>query len=630
MNKDLIAPLTQASLAEDLAAPLNLNYQDIYFNAQSPIEESQFVFIKGTQLNERLMQTRGLFQILEIGFGTGLNFLLACRTFIQNNDKTFSNTVDPKNRPTLHYVSIEKHPIPKSAFRSLLSKLISTEALASPKLHNISHRIMTHYPPPIPGTYQILFPNMNISLTLLWRDALSAISNLYGTVDAFFLDGFAPNKNPDLWTTDIFQHLARLAAPNATLATFTAASQVRKGLEKTGFNIQKIKGFGHKREMITGTFPHQTRPPTSSLTSCKNIHVIGAGIAGCTTAYRLASAGYQVTLFDAAHKIAAKASGNPMAALQTPLSIFNSDFNEFQHTSAYFAVSNLDILAANLTNQSSSLFQHTGMIHFPCNTREIKRLEKIKDAPLWPEEWQCYVTQSEASDLAKCRVTSDGLFYPKALTVKAEALCQALSQHPNIQLQLNTPLNTFDNNALTILCTAYGTQSLLPQHPLNLIPIRGQLTQLPKTSLTETLNTILSGQSYLLPCEASHTHHTLGATYQPNIAHEHLLIEDHAENLKKLAQLTPEIALAFSDTDYRTFQGRAGVRTQSRDYFPLVGSIQQNCLINCGLGSRGYTHAWLCAEIIYRHIQSPNYLMPKTLMNALKADRFTNSPAEKQ
>ena len=630
--EDFISPLTPAALVPDSELPRSQQYQDVYFNPSAPIAESQFVFIENTQLNERFHKSRGPYRILETGFGTGLNFLLACRTFL-STQASFS----PSAQSHLHFVSVEKHPLPHATFTAQVDRFLREPTLKTPSLADIGQRLTQQYPPLIPGTYRLVWPEHRITLTLLWQDALEALKHFSGTIDTFFLDGFAPSKNPDLWSEAVFLQLARVANPEANFATFTSAGHVRRGLASVGFSVAKRPGFQHKREMLVGKISKTDATPPLFKTPLKQapkITIVGAGISGCATAHRLATAGYYVTLIDTAPQVAAKASGNSKAALQTPLTLFKSTFNEFQHSSAYFSTSNIHALAPTQVPLAT-----TGVIQLPGNPREKKRFAKIQQHKLWPDDWEQIVDAESASHIANTQIDSSGLYYPRALLIPAAELCQALAQHPNIELILNRSFSltantealessTLKNSDITILCTAFHTQQLLPEMALHLKPIRGQITELPCTPESAALTTILSGKNYLLPkTSPQETSQILGATYHLNNSDDTYLPEENTENLAKLYDLSPKIARAYAQIDPTTLQGRAAVRTQSRDYLPLVGPIEPlgfkgGLLVNCGLGSRGFTHAWICADILLSYLEGTPFAISESLRKAIHPERF--------
>ncbi|MEE4465391.1 FAD-dependent oxidoreductase, partial [Azotobacter chroococcum] len=178
-----------------------------------------------------------------------------------------------------------------------------------------------------PGFQRFVFADGRVVLTLLVGDVLERLPELDARIDAWFLDGFAPAKNPEMWTPALFAELARLSAPGASLATFTSAGFVRRGLNAAGFAMQRVKGFGQKREMLAGRFegtpqeaakPWFARPPRPA--GPREALVIGAGLAGCAAAASLARRGWQVTLLERRAAVAEETSGNPQGVLYLKLS----------------------------------------------------------------------------------------------------------------------------------------------------------------------------------------------------------------------------------------------------------------------------------------------------------------------
>lgn len=236
-NDDRIIP---ARLDTTSATPISCDFDDIYFSPDDGVAESQYHFIDGNrlesrwqQLNQRPHQTT--FTIAETGFGTGLNALLSIELWQQ--------TV--RTSHILHYITIEKHPISVDALATIYTKN---------HWHNrITEQLLANYPPLRRGRYQLAFGE-NIRLTLLFDDAVHALNYHDFVADAWFLDGFAPAKNPSMWSAALFQQMALHSQPQTTFATFTAASAVRKGLMQAGFTVEKSKGFGRKRERLIGHY----------------------------------------------------------------------------------------------------------------------------------------------------------------------------------------------------------------------------------------------------------------------------------------------------------------------------------------------------------------------------------------
>ncbi len=235
----------EESEAMAVSPPLkSARYDDIYFSAQGGLAEKDYIFVGGNGLPDR-WAGRQAFTICETGFGTGLSFLAAWRAF--------SRTAQAGQR--LDYIGIEKDPLAASEILSALGGW--REEIGS----GIFDGFLENYPLRTPGYHRILFSEYGggrdgacVSLTLIFADVNEVLPDLDvpGGVDAWFLDGFTPAKNPEMWSAVLFSEMARLSAPAARCATFTVAGVVRRGLESAGFRIEKRPGFGHKNEMLTG------------------------------------------------------------------------------------------------------------------------------------------------------------------------------------------------------------------------------------------------------------------------------------------------------------------------------------------------------------------------------------------
>lgn len=209
-------------------------YDDIYFNAEDGIGESRYVFIEGAGIPE-IWHGKPHFHITELGFGTGLNFLLTADAWQQ--------TTAPDAHLT--YVGIDLHPLPRAELEKIYPHW--------PELDSTGKALSNVYPDTDAGAH-ICYPAENITLMLLWGEAVEMLRTIRRKQNLFFLDGFAPQKNPAMWRDEIYPELARIAAPGAVVTTFTAAGMVKRGLEQNHFTVTKTKGFGHKRERITAKY----------------------------------------------------------------------------------------------------------------------------------------------------------------------------------------------------------------------------------------------------------------------------------------------------------------------------------------------------------------------------------------
>jgi tRNA 5-methylaminomethyl-2-thiouridine biosynthesis bifunctional protein len=220
-----------------LARPYSLDFNDVYFNSEDGLQETEYVFIAHNQLKKRFAALQNsTFTIIETGFGTGLNFLAVAAHWL---------ALAPLSA-TLHYISIEKYPLNLDDLRRAHETW--------PQFAVISHEFLQQYANLKDGHNQISMSGSHIDIGLQVDDILTALPKISQIADAWILDGFAPAKNVDMWSDEVFSHLARLSKSDTTFATFTSAGKVRRGLANAGFKVEKHAGFGKKREMLSGNF----------------------------------------------------------------------------------------------------------------------------------------------------------------------------------------------------------------------------------------------------------------------------------------------------------------------------------------------------------------------------------------
>lgn len=235
----------------DQSEPFSPLFEDVYFNTDEGVNESLYVFIQGNRLEQRWQDCLSpSFTIAETGFGTGLNFLITCLEF-----QRFKNKYPNSPLKQLNFCSFEKYPLTVTDLKIALARW--------PLLNEFITPLLEQYPQPIAGCHHINIEPSNIYLDLWFGDVIDNLPLLVNaqnrSVDCWYLDGFAPSKNPDMWSKQLFQKIADSCKPDATIATFTAAGFVRRGLIDVGFNMQKRAGYGKKREMIVGQFMHSQR-----------------------------------------------------------------------------------------------------------------------------------------------------------------------------------------------------------------------------------------------------------------------------------------------------------------------------------------------------------------------------------
>ncbi|MDF7670186.1 tRNA (5-methylaminomethyl-2-thiouridine)(34)-methyltransferase MnmD [Orbaceae bacterium ESL0721] len=243
--------------------PRSRYFDDVYFNSDGGIAESEYVFVEGNRLYDRfLTHPRETFIIAETGFGTGLNFLLVWQLFL-----SFKAAHPTHILQKLQFYSVEKYPLPKEDLIDIYAQF----TLEDDPILTFVTQLQQNW-----GADQFKFGDVAVEilfndvtqfphflshkLTVLDKSTISHNStsaNNSGTkqdnkIDAWFFDGFSPTKNPDMWSATLFKACYQLTHLEGTFATFSAASAVRRNLEEAGFVVTKRKGYGVKREMLIG------------------------------------------------------------------------------------------------------------------------------------------------------------------------------------------------------------------------------------------------------------------------------------------------------------------------------------------------------------------------------------------
>lgn len=597
--------------------PVSSSYDDVYFSRNSGIDEALYVFMEQNGLPLRWKDLSGnSFTIGETGFGTGLNFLVAAKTWLEQTSKG-----------TLHFVSVEKFPLSRSDLQRALT--LWTEF--SNDKFDLTEDLLQQYPPAVPGIHRIKLANNRIVLTLMYGDAKKMFASLQGSdhplfkrtgnpiFNAWFLDGFAPEKNPEMWTDELFQTIADLSQSDTTFSTFTSAEIVRRGLNNVGFEVEKTPGFVHKRDMLRGkisssmnkpmttktspqdwqpaTFNSPHQPPWYLSPNNKNAPetaiVIGGGIAGCSTAHALAERGISVTLIERHKKVGQEGSGNPQGILYPKLSTGNSTLARFGlmallNASRYYR----DFLDQHLSSDSEeieqAMGQRCGVLVLPESEKDKQQFDQI--AQLFPQELVQLLEGDQLHQTAGLPLEStSGLFYPQLGWINPPAACQLLSKHPLINVQTaeveeiihhNSHWQALDKNgallstALTmIIACGFDSNRFSQTNHFPLKKIRGQITSLPATTQSEELQTVLCGEGYIAPAVSGS--HTLGATYNFDEASTKVRTKDHHINLEQLTKTDQGMANTFcgtlTDPLVKTLSGRAAFRCTIPDYLPIAG-----------------------------------------------------------
>lgn len=654
MKQYAIQPATLEFNAE--GTPVSRDFDDVYFSNDNGLEETRYVFLGGNRLAERFpVHSHPLFIVAESGFGTGLNFLTLWQAF-----DGFRSEHPQATLQRLHFVSFEKFPLTREDL-----------ALAHqhwPELPPWAEQLQAQWPQPLPGCHRLLLDQGRVTLDLWFGDINELIGQLDATlnqkVDAWFLDGFAPAKNPDMWTQNLFNAMARLARPGATLATFTSAGFVRRGLQEAGFTMQKRKGFGRKREMLCGMMQHPLTPTLStpwfyrSGSEKRETAIVGGGIASALLSLALLRRGWQVTLYCADDNLAGGASGNRQGALYPLLSKHDAAINRFFPTAFTFARRLYDALPVS--------FDHDwcGVTQLGWDEKSQQKIAQMLSLAL-PDGLASALNAEEVEQAVGVITHCGGITYPAG-----GWLCPAQLTRAVLALATEQGLQTRFRYTLTSLVTqeshwqlhfasgetaSHDTVVLANGHQINrfdqtrslpVYAVSGQVSHIPTTPALSALRQVLCYDGYLTPQNPHNHQHCIGASYHRGDESAIWRAEDQYQNRQRLLDCFPDADWA-KEVDVSDNSARCGVRCATRDHLPMVGNVPDyqatlthyadlanhktsaapapvyDGLFMLGaLGSRGLCSAPLCAEILAAQMSNEPIPLDASTLAALNPNRL--------
>ncbi|MEX2130671.1 MAG: bifunctional tRNA (5-methylaminomethyl-2-thiouridine)(34)-methyltransferase MnmD/FAD-dependent 5-carboxymethylaminomethyl-2-thiouridine(34) oxidoreductase MnmC [Pseudohongiellaceae bacterium] len=566
--------------------PFSEQYGDIYFSADGGLEESRHVFLRGNELPARFQQVADqTFTVGELGFGSGLNFLLCWQLWNQLATSAAS----------LHYLAFEKHPLDHASLTRVLDQW--------PELLPYRSALLAGYPDHTPGLHRLQL-DPHITLDLYYGSAEDLLaehqSNILAPVDCWFLDGFSPARNPDMWSVRLLRQLAIVSARGTTLSSYSVAGEFRRNLELCGFQVRKQPGFGSKREMLSARFnPTPDSAPVAvqdnqaelpevhpwfklspSSIDKKQAAVIGAGLAGCAVACSLARRGWRVLVFDSGNTIASGASGNHQAVLHLRVARNNFPASRFHLLAYLYASRQYDFFQStrdigwqrcgvlsldpgqesgnDSTSESLSSFYETAVLQH-INARQAALRSGISIPP------------------------SGGYWFSHGGWLQPPGLCTTYLDQPGIALSLGTAVDQLQRDSgcwigmandrtifesdVVVLANGYDATRYGQTAEIPLMPVSGQITLLQKTRQSESLNCVIAGEKYL--CPALGDMHTIGASYNPGANSTASDPQDDEENLSLLSAQLP--GLGFSRM--ATAGSRAAVRCTVPDQLPVAGPV---------------------------------------------------------
>ena len=518
---------------------------------------------------------------------------------------------------------------------------------------------------------------------MLIDDATQALTNLYPAlkpphhgcpnkaihyrplVDIWYLDGFSPEKNPQMWSKNLFVQMARLSKQQATFATFTVAGFVRRGLSEVGFRVQKQAASGQKKEILVGILQtaqhgkgYQQRP---KITKPQQVTIIGGGIASACAAYALTKQGIKVVLYCKDSDIAQGASSNAIGAL-FPLIHQNKDDISIFYQQAFWRAKQL---YQEITIQGFE-FSHDwcGLLDLAFNDKRKAFQQKFAQLKLWPKDLLHSVNSETANKLANLPLNDGGLFYPQAGWIAPQELVQQLfnaakqtgrlkinchteltdiKQNEDKTWQLNTNKGEIKANVL-LLCGGAEAIKLQLLKQSSLVAIRGQVSSMQPNEQSRKLNTVICHKGYLTP--QHNNQHCIGATFQRGTFDITPKTEEDSYNLNMLEQSMPDL---FNWQLNDVISSKARLRCATPDHFPMVGAMPnveqhktvyahlakdknftvhtptpnlENLYILTGLGARGLCTAPLLADILVADLCGTPYPVDHKMLYNLAPNRF--------
>lgn len=557
---------------DENGVPTSEEFGDVFFSAEDGLAETHYVFFESNQLEERLKK-KSRVSVGELGFGTGLNFLATW---------ALQRKCAPQTR--LIYFSVEKFPLAHADLKRALSRWS--------EIAPVRDLFLNEYRDMSPGFHHFIFDRGKVELTLAIGDVDEMLSELQSGdgIDAWYLDGFAPSKNPGMWGKSILEKVAFHSGTGATFGTFTSVGQVRRDLESVGFKVEKVKGFSRKREMLRGIF---TREKRTSVRPEREIKIVGGGIAGTALADALARRGARSVIFERRSELASEASGNPIAVIKPMLSAVPTAISELTLRGTAWVFRRMREL-------QDVAYSQCGAFHIPEDEEKTVRFKRGLDSHSLPQGVAEWIDAAEASRRTGIPCKVEGLWYHEAGWVAPRELSRAYvaSHSGEISTIFGREILRQDlENGHWIWAGGVGLRDLVPEMNLKLRKVWGQLSSYPETQVSSSLKAVIHYGGYITPSHLGYhvvgsTHHREG-TWAHDFDDTRPQIEEDRVIFDRLVQSFPDLGF-----DLCAVQGRAALRAATPDSLPLAGELSESGGVTSGHGSRGMIYAAISAEIL--------------------------------
>jgi len=658
--------------------PYSEQFNDIYFDCESGYRQSEQIFIIGNNISERIKQTSDFFVIGETGFGTGLNFLLTLQAYHKLQQESVN-----KKCAKLNFISVEKYPLTKEQLAKSLQAL--------PQLSYFSDLLLAQYPEfescnEELKEFSLTFFDAQVTLKVIVDDAAKGLSKINarsnsclnkGLVDAWYLDGFSPAKNPEMWSEHLFEQIGRLSKAQASVTTFTVAGFVKRQMQNVGFRTQKEACIGNKHEMLTGVFQqnpksHKGYQLRSTITKPQQVSIIGGGIASACAALALTKQGIKVTLYCKDNSLAQGASSNAIGALYPLLHQKADDISLFYQQAFWRAKE----VYNNVIEQGFTFpHQWCGLLEVAYKESLTIRQQKFNDLATWSKDLIHSINASKASELANVNLTHGGLFMPNAgwlspqdavrqivnaakgtgrLRIESNTLVTKIKKiqtaKPKDSHQKNWQLVTnkgeFDASVI-VVCGGAEALNLDWIKQLPFSSVQGQVTSMKTNKNISGLSTVICHKGYLTP---SHKDvHCIGATFNKNSTRVTADPKEDQFNIDMLSTCLPDLADTTQWTTQDIAASKSRLRCMTPDHMPMVGAMPDiqkhietyphlakdknwkynqtapvidNLYVMMGFGARGLCSAPLAADILVADLCGTPYPVDNEMLFNLSPNRF--------
>ncbi len=595
--------ITPAHIEWRNGCPCSPDYDDIYHDTDPP-ESARRRFLAPSRLIERAGgaaagratadratadRDGAVLRVAETGFGTGMNFAATAHAL--------------RNAPIgrLHYIGFEAHPIARHEFRAMAKE----RAAAIPLYDELARQ----YPPLVPGWHRRELANGRVSLSLYWGDAAEGLADLAGRFrlgfDAWFLDGFAPDRNPAMWTPELLAAIGNFSKNGTAVATSSNVDTVHRGLERAGFSMRRVDQGPHKHHGLAGDF---TREAVDAPPGSPAVDVAGSGVAGASVARHLAERGCRVRVFESG-EITSGASSIPSAILHGRLLGDGSPDAAWRaHAFLYSA----DYCAGRHGFTRTSALQLEGP---NCDAAKIGRIAAQYGGD---DSFVQLLDPASARTIAAWPIEGSALYFPRGGVVNPPALCAALLDHPSIEVLPHTAFETVTR--VTVLACAMETMQFPAARYLEVAAIPGQIDIV---SMAAPPALPIVGNGYLAPSVSSHGEGRVaaGATYEYRHWKEG---RAKRENLEQLA-----------GHEYEWIASARGIRVVASDRCPIAGPLDPNgeparmIYVSTGHGSMGMTTSHFAAAIIAAQITGGMPPATRTVEAQLTPARFRERQAKR-